>query len=392
MRRHERAVVLPVIGTRPEAIKLAPVIQSLRRSSWADCPVLHTAQHRELADEALATFGIAADFDLDLMRPGQSLGELTARMLDGIDGVLAVVRPRLVLVAGDTTTVLAAAMAAVARRVPVVHVEAGLRTGNFAAPFPEELNRVLTSRLASLHCAPTTAARDTLLAEGIAAESILVTGNPVIDALRAAARQRLMFAEPIPAGQRLILVSAHRRESFGEPLEQICEAVARIAHRHADVHFVWPLHPNPAVRPRVERMLIGVPRVRLCAPLEYRAFVAALARSYFVMTDSGGVQEEAPALGRPVLVLRDTTERPEGLATGQAQLVGTSANEIVRAASELLEDAAKYRRMQRDSSPYGDGHAAKRIVAGCRRYLDRVIGTCRDEISVGSVRRSGGAT
>ncbi|MBX3413054.1 MAG: UDP-N-acetylglucosamine 2-epimerase (non-hydrolyzing) [Pirellulales bacterium] len=369
MRRHQRATVLPVIGTRPEAIKLAPVIQALRRTAWADCPLLHTGQHRELADDALTTFGIAADFDLDLMRPGQALGELTSRLLDGIDGVLAVVRPSLVLVAGDTTTVMAAALAAVARRVPVVHVEAGLRTGDLAAPFPEELNRVLTTRLATLHCAPTSAAQHTLLAEGVPGSSILVTGNPVIDALRATARRERIFAPWLAPGERLVLITAHRRESFGTPLERICQAVETLASRYDNVRFVWPLHPNPAVRTCVEQRLGDVARVQLCEPLGYREFVAALAQCHFVMTDSGGVQEEAPALGKPVLVLRDVTERPEAIASGQASLVGTVASRIVHAASRLLGDDAVYRSMQRAHSPYGDGRAAERIVQGCRNLL-----------------------
>jgi len=371
MTRQKRAVVLPVIGTRPEAIKMAPVIGALRRTAWADCPVLHTAQHRELADAALDTFGIAPDFDLDLMRPRQSLAELTSRLIAGIDGVLACVRPDLVLVAGDTTTVLTASLAAVSRRIPVVHIEAGLRTGDFHAPFPEELNRVLTTRLASVHCAPTRAAAVVLRAEGVAEEAVFVTGNPVIDALFATARSCPRLTQSIPDGHRMVLVTAHRRESFGAPLEQICQAIAELARRHTDLVFVWPLHPNPEVRRRVESNLGGLPRVRLCEPLGYREFVAALMRCHFVMTDSGGVQEEAPALGKPVLVLRDTTERPEGVATGQARIIGTKVDEILRATSLLVDDDAAYRQMQQTASPYGDGRAADRIVEICRAFLDR---------------------
>lgn len=372
MKRQNRTVVLPVIGTRPEAIKMAPVIGAFRRSDHADCALLHTGQHRELADEALAAFGLAPDFDLDLMRHGQSLSELTSRLVDGIDGVLACVRPSLVLVAGDTTTVLVAAIAATARAVPVVHIEAGLRTHDFSAPFPEEFNRVLTTRLASLHCAPTVAARATLLAEGVHADSIHVTGNPVIDALLMTAERCDPCAPRVNNRRRLILVTAHRRESFGAPLERICQAIVELARRHADIEFLWPLHPNPAVRSRVERLLKHVPRVRLCEPLHYRAFVAALLDCYFVMTDSGGVQEEAPALGKPVLVLRDTTERPEAVATGQACLVSTATEEIVRRASLLLEDDTTYNEMQRPTSPYGDGRAAERIVEACRRLITGV--------------------
>jgi UDP-N-acetylglucosamine 2-epimerase (non-hydrolysing) len=370
MRRRKRPVVLPVIGTRPEAIKMAPVIGALRRTAWADCQVLHTAQHRELADSALATFSIAPDFDLDLMRPNQSLVELTSRLIDGIDGVLACVRPDLVLVAGDTTTVLAAALAAVSRRIPVAHIEAGLRTGDFRAPFPEEMNRVLTTRLASVHFAPTRAAAEALRAEGVPEDAVFVTGNPVIDALLATARSCPQLTHPIPDGHRLVLVTVHRRENLGAPLERICQAIAELARRKTDLEFLWPLHPNPAVRTRVVSSLDGLPRVRLCEPLGYHEFVAALVRCHFVMTDSGGVQEEAPALRKPVLVLRDTTERPEGLATGQARLIGTEVDEIVRATSLLVDDDFAYCQMQQSTSPFGDGRSADRIVRLCRTFLN----------------------
>ena len=364
-----RRRVVCVIGTRPEAIKMAPVVAALRRSGWAEARVLLTGQHRELADSALAFFGIRPDVDLDLMRPGQTPADLAARTLVALDAALAREAPAAVLAQGDTTTVLATALACFYARVPFGHVEAGLRTGRLDAPFPEEGHRAVAGRLASVHFAPTASARDNLLREGVDPATVHVTGNTVIDALLEAARLAPGFDDGRPPGGRLLLVTAHRRDSFGAPLRRVCRAVATLHDRFPDVGVLWPVHPNPSVRPVVEAALGGLPRVRLCGPLPYGAFVAALSGSDLVLTDSGGVQEEAPALGKPVLVLRSESERPEAVAAGVARLVGTDPHAIVREASRLLTDPAAYRVMARGASPYGDGRAAPRVVDALARAL-----------------------
>jgi UDP-N-acetylglucosamine 2-epimerase (non-hydrolysing) len=364
-----RKTVVCVIGTRPEAIKMAPVVRALRAAPWARCRVVLTGQHRELADAMLAFFGITADVDLDAMRPGQTLPDLTARLLTGLDDALADEAPDLVLAQGDTTTVLAAALASFYRRVPFGHVEAGLRTGRLDAPFPEEANRLIAGRLAAVHFAPTESARANLLREGTDPAAVVVTGNTVIDALLETARHDPPLAIALDPSSRLILVTAHRRDSFGAPLRRVCGAISQLVQKHPDIQVLWPVHPNPAVGPVVEEMLGHLPRVTLTRPLDYGAFVAALCRSYLVLTDSGGVQEEAPALGKPVLVLRDESERPEAVEAGVAALVGTETTTIVRAANRLLGDPLAYRAMARGVSPYGDGRAAERIVAEAARVL-----------------------
>jgi UDP-N-acetylglucosamine 2-epimerase (non-hydrolysing) len=363
-----------VIGTRPEAIKMAPVIRALRAASWADCRVLLTAQHRELVDTTLAFFGIAPDIDLDLMRPGQSLVDLTARLLGSVAAALENERPDMVLAQGDTTTVLASALASFYLRVPFGHVEAGLRTGRLGAPFPEEGNRVVAGHLSALHLAPTAAARANLLREGVDPAAVVVTGNPVIDALLATARRDPPVGVELDPSARVVLVTAHRRDSFGAPLGRVCRAVAELHRRHPDVEFLWPVHPNPAVRPVVTGLLGGLPRVKLCDPLPYGRFVAAMKRAYLVLTDSGGVQEEAPALAKPVLVLRSESERPEAVEAGVARLVGTDPRAIVAEADRLLGDPSAYRAMARGASPYGDGRAAGRIVAAVARALGAAAG------------------
>ncbi len=365
-----RKKVVCAIGTRPEAIKMAPVIRALRRAPWADCRVLFTAQHRGLADDALEFFGIKADVDLDAMRPGQSLADLTARLLGAVAAALAREAPDMVLAQGDTTTVLAVALASFYQRVPFGHVEAGLRTGDLASPFPEEGNRVVAGRLSALHFAPTAAARECLLREGVDPAAVTVTGNTVIDALLEAARRDHPVGVDLDPAARVVLVTAHRRDSFGAPLRRVCRAVAELHRRHPDVTFLWPAHPNPAVGPVVAALLGHLPRVRLCDPLPYGAFVSALKRSFLVLTDSGGVQEEAPALGKPVLVLRDRSERPEAVDAGVARLVGTDPGAIVREADRLLDDPGAYRAMARGASPYGDGLAAPRIAAAVARALN----------------------
>ncbi len=369
VRRVTLKKVVCTIGTRPEAVKMAPVIDALNAAPWADCRVLLTAQHRELVDETLAFFGIVPDIDLDAMRPGQSLVDLTARLLGTISESLASEAPDLVLAQGDTTTVLATALSCFYLKIPFGHVEAGLRTGRLNAPFPEEGNRLIAGRLSTIHFAPTAKARDNLLREGVDAASILVTGNTVIDALLATSRRAIPIGIDLEPSSRVVLVTAHRRDSFGRPLRRICRAVSEILRRHPDVEVLWPLHPNPAVRPVVEELLGDHPRARLCDPLPYGAFVAAMKRSHLILTDSGGVQEEAPALGKPVLVLRSESERPEAIEAGIARLVGTDPRAIVNEADRLLSDPQAYAAMARGASPYGDGRSAARVVEGVARLL-----------------------
>lgn len=388
MKRLGRRVAV-IFGTRPEAIKMAPVVLALRRERGLDCRVCVTAQHRQMLDQVLEVFDLKPDVDLDLMRADQTLADFTARALAAIDSYLAAERPELVLVQGDTTTVFCATLACFYRRIPVGHVEAGLRTGDLSAPWPEEANRVLTTRLAALHFAPTRWSRDNLLREGVPARAIRVTGNPVIDALFLA-RDR---AEHLPGGvaglpsewfaplrrgrsacPRIVLVTGHRRESFGAGFEGICEAIAILAQRHPDVQFVYPVHLNPHVREPVQRILGTADRrlgnVHLLEPLSYLPFVKLMARSHLVLTDSGGIQEEAPSLGKPVLVMRETTERPEGVAAGTVKLVGTRRTTLVREVGRLLSDPAAHAAMAGRRNPYGDGRSARRIVQACRGFLD----------------------
>ncbi|RMF15986.1 MAG: UDP-N-acetylglucosamine 2-epimerase (non-hydrolyzing) [Alphaproteobacteria bacterium] len=367
--------VLCVIGTRPEAIKMAPVVRALGSSGRFRPVVCATGQHREMLDEALAMFSLSPDVDLDVMRPGQTLAGVSAAVLGGIDGVLADADPDSVLVQGDTTTTMAAALAAFWRGIPVGHVEAGLRTGDLRAPFPEEANRRIASIVTDLHFAPTPAARRNLLAEGVAADRVHVTGNTVIDALLWMAERvrddRALADEMtarIPAlarcgegGRRLVLVTGHRRESFGRGFENICTALARIAERD-DVEIVYPVHLNPNVRGPVHRRLGRHENIHLIEPVDYRRFVWLMTRAHLVLTDSGGVQEEAPALGRPVLVMREVTERAEAVDAGVVRLVGTDPDRIVAEVSRLIDDPEHHARMSRPTFCYGDGHAAERIV------------------------------
>ncbi len=369
MRGERTATILCTIGTRPEAIKMAPVIRALRAAPWARCRVLFTAQHRDLVDQMLRFFEIEPDIDLDIMRPDQSLVELTSRMLPAVHDAIARERPDMVLAQGDTTTVLATALASFYQKVPFAHVEAGLRTGRLFAPFPEEANRVLAGHLSAMHFAPTTSARDNLLREGISGDSIVVTGNTVIDALLLAAARDVPIGVDLDPAMRTVLVTAHRRDSFGEPIRRIGRAVAELHDRFPDVEFLWPVHPNPSIKPAVERAVSDCPRVRLCEPLAYGPFVSAMKRATLILTDSGGVQEEAPALGKPVLVLREESERPEAIAAGVAKLVGHDPATIVAEAARLLQDPAAYRSMARGVSPYGDGRASERIASAVARHL-----------------------
>jgi UDP-N-acetylglucosamine 2-epimerase (non-hydrolysing) len=367
--------VLFVLGTRPEAIKLAPVLKRLREHPREfETRLLVTAQHRGLLDDALHTFAMFPDYDLDIMRPGQSLFESTARIVAALEPVLVKENPDLVLVQGDTTTTLCGALGGFYRRIPVGHVEAGLRTGDFAEPFPEEMNRALIARLATLHFASTEAASENLRREGVKAHRIFVTGNTGIDALietRAALLSGRLRAEGLPEldlGKKLILVTAHRRESFGEGLERICQALAALAAR-SDVEIVFPVHPNPNVREVVHRRLGGYKTIKLIDPLAYVPFVDLMTRAHVLLTDSGGIQEEAPSLGKPVLVMREKTERPEAVAGGTARLVGTDPGRIVAETVLLLENTAEYLSRSRIDNPFGDGRASARILDVIRSHF-----------------------
>ncbi|MGB0330364.1 MAG: non-hydrolyzing UDP-N-acetylglucosamine 2-epimerase [Planctomycetota bacterium] len=361
--------VLLVFGTRPEAIKMAPVHRALAQDARFRVRVCVTAQHREMLDQVLELFGIEPEYDLDLMRPGQDLSAITGSVLDGIKVVLEEAAPDYVLVHGDTTTTMAASLAAYYARVPVGHVEAGLRTGDIYSPWPEEMNRRLTGSLATLHFAPTEAARRNLLREGVDGARIAVTGNTVIDALltmleRARKGGEEEFSERfegIDLDRRLVLVTGHRRENFGGGFERICEALAELS-RTPDLEIVYPVHLNPKVQEPVHRILGSLPNVHLIAPQEYLPFLFLMDRAHLIITDSGGIQEEAPSLGKPVLVMRDTTERPEAVEAGTVRLVGTDARVIVDAARALLEDEDEYRSMSFAHNPYGDGAASRRIA------------------------------
>lgn len=364
--------VLVVFGTRPEAIKMAPVVSALRDTPGIETRVAVTAQHRQMLDQVLDLFGITPDDDLNLMQTDQGLPELFARILSRMTAVLARHKPDLVLVHGDTSTTLAVALAAFYAKVPVGHVEAGLRTGNMGAPWPEEMNRRLTAPLASLHFAPTTRARDNLIAEGIAPSSIHITGNTVIDALQqvsqrldadAALQTSIALQFPfLDPRRRLLLVTGHRRENLGKGFESICRALLILAQRD-NVQIVYPVHMNPNVRDPVERLLQDAANIHLVPPQDYLPFVYLLKQAHLVITDSGGIQEEAPALGKPVLVMRETTERPEAVEAGTVQLVGAEEVGIVRAASVLLDNPALHTSMSRAQNPYGDGRAAIRIAS-----------------------------
>jgi UDP-N-acetylglucosamine 2-epimerase (non-hydrolysing) len=360
---HSKKRIVCVVGTRPEAVKMAPVIKALKKHAWAAPYVLLTAQHRELLDQVMRLFDIAADDDLDIMRPNQQLPALTAQLITALDAALERARPDAVLAQGDTTTVFCAALACFYRRIPFGHVEAGLRTGDLYYPFPEEANRVLASRLARWHFAPTQSARANLLREGIADSRIHVTGNTVIDALLDVAPRARGIDLSFARGRRLVLMTAHRRENFGPPMEEAFDAIRALVDRFDDIALLYPVHPNPNVREPAERILDGHPRIRLTEPLDYEPFVAAMKAAHLVITDSGGVQEEAPALGKPVLVLRNETERPEAVDAGVVKLVGPNRARILDEASRLLTDPDAYRAMARGASPYGDGHAAERIAA-----------------------------
>lgn len=358
--------IMTVFGTRPEAIKMAPVVKELQKHPEVTTKICITAQHREMLDQVMALFGLVADYDLDIMAKGQTLYDITERVLHGLREVFEKEKPDLVLVHGDTTTTFTAALAAFYAQIPVGHVEAGLRTGNLFSPYPEEANRQLTGVLADYHFAPTETARQNLLSEHKNPDRIYVTGNTVIDALLATVKENYSFAdkeiEALEAHKRIILVTTHRRENLGGPMHHVYRALRRLVDTVPDTEIVFPVHLNPLVREAVAEELEGHPSVHLVEPMEYEEFTNLMASSAIVLTDSGGIQEEAPSLGKPVLVLRDTTERPEAVAAGTVKLVGTEEETVYRAAYELLTDEGAYKKMAEAVNPYGDGLAAKRIV------------------------------
>ncbi|MDQ2776474.1 MAG: UDP-N-acetylglucosamine 2-epimerase (non-hydrolyzing) [Acidobacteriota bacterium] len=370
------STVLIVFGTRPEAIKLCPLVAALRSPAYAGLiPVVCvTGQQRELLDQVLNVFHLQPDYDLALMQPGQTLTGLTSRLLAALEPVLSELKPSLVVVQGDTTTTFCAGLAAFYRGVPVAHVEAGLRTWDLSAPFPEELNRTVTSRLASLHFAPTEWAAANLRREGVPEERIQITGNTGIDAVlavREALEKGELAAPPLPieGGKKLVVVTAHRRESFGDGFTRICQAVSDLASRD-DVQVIWPIHPNPNVAGPVNSLLGDRPNIALIDPLEYVGFVDLLRRAYLVITDSGGIQEEGPSLGKPILVLREKTERPEAVEAGTVKLVGSDRDAIVREAARLLDDDVEYQRRSQVHNPYGDGKASQRIADRIASFLN----------------------
>lgn len=365
--------VLLVYGTRPEAVKMAPLLPALR--ALGITPIIAvTGQHREMLDQVNELFEIKPHYDLGLGRPRQSLAHIASSAVQAVNDIVRKVRPEAVVVQGDTSTTFAAALASFYEQRPVVHLEAGLRTGNRYSPFPEEVNRRLTTQIASLHLAPTSLNRAHLLAEGVADDSIVVTGNTVIDALLEISSRKLPYTEPglaelANSGRRMVLITTHRRESWGDRMASAMKAVRSLATRHADVAFVLPMHKNPIVREVVEPLLIDLPNVLLIEPLDYAQFARLLSESYLVLTDSGGVQEEAPSLGKPVLVMREDTERPEAVSSGSARLVGTDAERIFSEASVLLEDQIHYSKMAQARNPFGDGEAGQRCAAAVAALL-----------------------
>ncbi|MDN5390079.1 MULTISPECIES: non-hydrolyzing UDP-N-acetylglucosamine 2-epimerase [Bacillus] len=359
----EKLKIMTIFGTRPEAIKMAPLVLELKKHPEIESYVTVTAQHRQMLDQVLAAFHIRPDFDLNIMKERQTLADITSNALTKLDRLFQEIKPDLVLVHGDTTTTFAGSLAAFYHRISVGHVEAGLRTGNKYSPFPEELNRQLTGAITDFHFAPTKQAEVNLLAENKNVDSIFVTGNTAIDALKTTVREE--YSHPIldqTAGSRMILLTAHRRENLGEPMENMFRAIRRITEEFQDVQVVYPVHLNPVVRQAAELHFGGSDKVHLIEPLEVIDFHNFASRAHFILTDSGGVQEEAPSLGKPVLVLRDTTERPEGIKAGTLKLAGTNEEDVYELTKQLLNDPDEYQRMSKASNPYGDGNASKRIV------------------------------
>jgi UDP-N-acetylglucosamine 2-epimerase (non-hydrolysing) len=364
-----------IVGTRPEAIKMAPIALEMKGREGIEPVLVLTAQHRQMCDDVLEVFSLRPDYDLDIMKPNQSLFEVTARLARRLEEVFVAERPDMVLVQGDTTSTFMGSLCAYYLKIPVGHVEAGLRTFNKYSPFPEEVNRKLTTVVSDLHFAPTGVARDLLLREGVPEADVFVVGNPVIDALLYVAGKDYEFSDPgLRAvdfeGKRVIAITAHRRESWGEPFDDMMKALRDIAAMHEDVLVVFPVHPNPNVRESVNRNLRGAERVLLVEPLDYMQFVKLLKSCHFIITDSGGIQEEAPSLGKPVLLMREVTERPEGVEAGAVKVVGTRREDIVGAAAALLDSEDEYRKMVIAENPYGDGHAAEKITDVVMERID----------------------
>ena len=375
MTSHKKHRILIVFGTRPEALKLAPVILEAKKNKAFETYVCLTAQHREMVDQVLKLFKIKPDFDLNLMVKNQTLGELTQKLFPKIQKVFQQLRPDGLIVQGDTTTAFAVALQAFYERIPTFHIEAGLRSHNKYQPFPEEINRVLVSHVADYNFAPTEEARQNLLNEGILSQKISVTGNTVVDALnlvRPLINGRIIPGlENLPINKKVVLITAHRRESFGKPLQSICQAIRDLVKVYPDVEIVYPVHLNPRVQNTVFKELKGQRGIRLIAPLNYDEFLSLMNRSYLILTDSGGIQEEAPSFGKPVLVMREKSERPDGIRLGVAKLVGTSKEIIFREASRLIKDSIAYQGMVKKKNPYGDGKASKRIIAEIFKLLSK---------------------
>jgi len=370
----KKPVILTIFGTRPEAIKMAPLVKTVERSDYLVSKVCVTAQHRQMLDQVLDIFGINPDYDLNIMKEGQTLSGITNLVLDGVERVLGELKPDMVLVHGDTTTTFAAALAAFYCKIPVGHVEAGLRTYDKYFPFPEEMNRKLTGCIADIHFAPTRSNFNNLVREGVNPENIYITGNTAIDALRSTVSEDYEFENELLKNidfknKRIIAVTAHRRENLGEPLRNICYALREIKQKYDNVEIIYPVHLNPLVQEPVREILEGIPGIHLTEPVQVLDMHNLLARSYLVLTDSGGLQEEAPSLGKPVLVLRNETERPEAVEAGTVKVVGTDKDNIVKETFRLLDDETEYKRMAHSVNPYGDGHASERIVEAIRYWF-----------------------
>ena len=366
--------VMSIFGTRPEAIKMAPLVKKLQETEEIDSVLCVTAQHRQMLDMVLDLFELKPDYDLDIMEHGQSISDITVKVLKGMENILQEVRPDIVLVHGDTSTTFVGALAAFYQQIPVGHVEAGLRSGNIYSPYPEEMNRKLTTNLASLYFAPTTGNYDNLIKENITSEKIFITGNTVIDALLQVVKEEYVFDNPLLNGidyrnKKVIVMTCHRRENWGEPMENIFKAVVDIKERHKDVEIIFPVHLNPKIRELAKDIMGNMEGVHLIEPLDYEPFVNLLNKAHLILTDSGGIQEEAPALGKPILVLREETERPEAVGAGTVKIVGVDRDKIIKEVEELLSNPKSYSQMANATNPYGDGRACERIVDALKYHF-----------------------
>ena len=366
--------VMSIFGTRPEAIKMAPLVKKLQETEEIDSVLCVTAQHRQMLDMVLDLFELKADYDLDIMEHGQSISDITVKVLKGMENILQEVKPDIVLVHGDTSTTFVGALAAFYQQIPVGHVEAGLRSGNIYSPYPEEMNRKLTTNLASLYFAPTTGNYDNLIKENITSEKIFITGNTVIDALLQVVKEEYVFDNPLLNGidyrnKKVIVMTCHRRENWGEPMENIFKAVVDIKERHKDVEIIFPVHLNPKIRELAKDIMGNMEGVHLIEPLDYEPFVNLLNKAHLILTDSGGIQEEAPALGKPILVLREETERPEAVGAGTVKIVGVDRDKIIKEVEELLSNPKSYSQMANATNPYGDGRACERIVDALKYHF-----------------------